>query len=444
MFDATPSIEAALIEAPARAGELIFGRPLLERLLRTCQRAGVKRFFLVAADPEHARVRAALGVFGESRDVVWLASPDQALAHLRSDATCVALRGNLVVATTQLRSVLVTHATRLGGVVALQSTDAAHGGTVTIGPLRKLIDGNGAETFWMAPGRELPFAMTGCPGDVRQAEIRLARALRHESAEKDAPLARWLDRRLSWRLSYGLAHTAVTPNQVTLAGTALGLLSAWLFAVPDYWPRLLGALLFLFTTTLDGVDGELARLKMAESRLGAQLDTLTDNLVHLALFAGIMAGCWRASASRSYLYLFLILLGGLVLCAVAGRRARLLSGDRQWIATVERLTGRDFAYLLVILALLDRLNYFAWAAAFGAYVFAVVLWQLTTRRQATSVAATARPAEDATRSVTTTENRGLLVEVSDLWRTVWARALNGFASGVRGYRRLVCGPGRRR
>jgi phosphatidylglycerophosphate synthase len=229
-------------------------------------------------------------------------------------------------------------------------------------------------------------------------------------------MARWLDRRLSWRISYRLAHTAVTPNQVTLFSTALGLLSALLFASPGYWPRVLAAVLFLVATTLDGVDGELARLKLAESRLGAQLDTVTDNLVHVALFAGIMAGCYRASGSSSYGWLLVLLFGGFALVTVAGRRARLATGDRQWIAKIERLTGRDFAYLLLVLALCDRIYYFAWGAAFGTYVFAALLWRLTTMRWGPSVSASPPPAA----SVNSSEGRGLLLELGDLWRAVWA------------------------
>jgi phosphatidylglycerophosphate synthase len=225
-------------------------------------------------------------------------------------------------------------------------------------------------------------------------------------------MARWLDRRLSWRISYRLAHTAVTPNQVTLASTALGLLSAALLAFPGYWPRLAGASIFLISTTLDGVDGELARLKLAESRLGARLDTLTDNLVHVVLFAAIMIGCHRASEGRSYLALFVILLGGLGVCAVAGWRARQRSQDQQWIARLERLTSRDFAYLLVVLALVGRIHFFAWGAAFGSYIFAIALWWATPKQVAAS---------ESPENLSGTENRGLLVELGELWRAVAGR-----------------------
>ncbi len=421
MLKKTPSIETALIYAPPRAGALIFGRPLLERLLHACRRAGVRRFFIEAVDGE-ATLRAALGSFGDSPDVSFVASLAQVLEQLPADAPCLALRGNLVLSAWQLRSLLARQAVRPGEVVVCESTTGAHSGTVAAGPPQRLL--SGAAVARIAHTGQLPYVLNERPEEVREAELRLARELRHETAEKDAPMARWLDRRLSWRISYRLAHTDIMPNQVTLFSTAVGLLSAVLFAAPGYWPRVLAAVLFLVATTLDGVDGELARLKMAESRFGAQLDTVTDNLVHVALFAGVMAGCYRASGSGSYVWLLVLLFGGFGLVTVAGRRARLATGDRQWIAKIERLTGRDFAYLLVVLALLDRLYYFAWGAAFGTYVFAAALWWLTTRRWGPSATAGAIPAASSVESEDGTEGRGLLLELGDLWRAVRSSKLS--------------------
>jgi phosphatidylglycerophosphate synthase len=379
-------IETALLTAPPRGGEAIFGRPLLERLLATCKRVGIKRFFIQAPPNERDRAVRSLGRFAGMPEVQIVESFDQVLNSpdpLDPAAPCLALNGNLVVSPWYLSQVVSEGERQPDRVLTLLSSDSERAGSVATGPLGEFIRGGLTPAGVYRAALGLPFALNGRPEDREEAERQLARSLKEETVDKDAFLARHLDRNLSWRISLRLARIpAVTANRVTVANTAVGLACGWMFASPSYWVRLASSLLFLVSITVDGVDGELARLTMTESNFGRLLDTITDNIVHIAIFAGIFVGCYRASGSVAYLYLFAVLMFGFSLCAVATYRAFSVHGAdvEKWISMVDRVSGRDFAYLLVLLAAVNRLNYFAWSVAFGTYVFAFGLMWLTQRQ----------------------------------------------------------------
>jgi hypothetical protein len=78
-----------------------------------------------------------------------------------------------------------------------------------------------------------------------------------------------------------------------------------------------------------------------------------------------------------------IQLAGFALAALSTFMAVRIRGPqaRQWIEKVERISGRDFAYLLIGFALFNRLEWFCWGTTFGIYVFALVLIWLTVRRR---------------------------------------------------------------
>jgi phosphatidylglycerophosphate synthase len=376
------AVETALIAAPSRADELVFGRTVLERLVLLCERAGVTRIFVSVPAGKRDALKASLARIAAAGSVTLVSSLDEVASGqhgIARDTPCIALRGNLVMSGRQLAELISSYVAEPARVARLSSADAGRAGEILVGPLGALLTRpNDAAPEAAGP---LPYALDGRNGDRGEAGLRLARTLRDETKHKDALIARHLDRRVSWRISYLLARTPVTANQVTIANTLLGLACAWMFAQPGYWWRLAGSVLFVLSVTLDGVDGEVARLKMGESKFGGQLDVATDNIVNVAIFLGLYIGCYRESGDVVYLYLLSALLGGFALCGLATWSAFRVTGHdaERWVGAVHRWSGRDFAYILLALALAGGLEYFAWGAAFGTYLFALGLWLLTIR-----------------------------------------------------------------
>lgn len=139
------------------------------------------------------------------------------------------------------------------------------------------------------------------PEALHEAETRLLGSLWLSTDGRIVD--RFLNRKLSRIFTRLLIRFPVTPNQVTLVAFLIGLLAAWLFLTGGYWPSLLGVVLFQLSAIVDLVDGELARLKLMESRLGKWLDPNCDNLVHLAIIASIAVSRFRATGEQFVLYL---------------------------------------------------------------------------------------------------------------------------------------------
>jgi len=94
-----------------------------------------------------------------------------------------------------------------------------------------------------------------------------------KASEDEVPVAR--------RFGGGLTLRAVLPNAITAAALCSGLTGVRFAIAAAYggegdWQRALFAI--LFAGVLDGIDGRIARLLKAQSRFGAELDSLADSL----------------------------------------------------------------------------------------------------------------------------------------------------------------------
>jgi phosphatidylglycerophosphate synthase len=213
--------------------------------------------------------------------------------------------------------------------------------------------------------------------EVRAAETWLLRGLIKAT---EGFMSRHVERRISLALTRGLVRTRVTPNMITVVSVGIGLLGAPFFLFADPLAQVVGALLFLTHSILDGCDGEIARLKFLESRGGAVLDFWGDNLVHQCVFACMAIG-WSLASNAAWPLLLgaLAVAGTLGVAALASRRfingEALVGPDRALGRLIDAISHRDFIYLIVALALFGRAQWFIALAAAGTPLFlTLLLW----------------------------------------------------------------------
>jgi len=111
---------------------------------------------------------------------------------------------------------------------------------------------------------------------------------------KDGIISRLINRKVSLRITKLLAPTGITPNQITFLSFLTTVASAVAFAMAS---PLLGGLLAQFASMLDGVDGEIARLKFLKSKFGELFDSILDRYGDFLIVTG-MAYSWYAGTGQ--------------------------------------------------------------------------------------------------------------------------------------------------
>lgn len=226
-------------------------------------------------------------------------------------------------------------------------------------------------------------------GDFHRESERIVQ--RSGGLSNDSLATRILSRPVSKLITRRLLNTQVTPNQITLLSFIIGLGSAGCFFQGGYAMGLIGAGLLLFSIWVDGVDGEIARIKFMETKLGGKLDIYCDNIVHIAVFFSIGMGLFHTHGDLIY-----IVLGGLAAIgslisflmlgtAVTEGKSKAHSADendRKKSDFVDKLANRDFTHFLFVLALFGRVDVFLWLTAIG--VNFLVLYLLFLRTKSTS------------------------------------------------------------
>ncbi len=144
--------------------------------------------------------------------------------------------------------------------------------------------------------------------------------------------------------------------------------------------NMLGGLLLLFSTWVDGADGEIARLKFMETEIGGKLDIICDNIVHFFVFGAIGWGASKVTGEVIHLYMgglaafaslaSWILLGAIILKKNTGATSPEPNSEP---SMAEKLANRDFIHFLMLMALIDQVKVFIVVAAIGARIFTIYM-----------------------------------------------------------------------
>ena len=384
----SPTLWIASSPEPAPGpGAPLLGIPIARRAVLAGMRAGFERILAerfegidaalaqttaVPADPEALpRLSGRLVVLspGIVPQVSWLRTMAAASVEpgtILSDGAAAALD---LEPEDRIPARLLSRPAGTGAVPALEALRPASGGS--------------APPVW---GR---FAVAS-PADISAAERWLLASL---VKEKEGFMSRHVERRISLAVSRRLARTSITPNAMTLVSVAIGLVGAAFFLSARPAMEFAGALLFLLHSIVDGCDGELARLKFTESRLGGVLDFWGDNVVHSAVFAAIAFAWHRVTGEAWPIAAGVAAVGGTLASAAFIYRTTMAGPAREGPAFVQATVGpptavsrvadalarRDFIYLVVLLSAFGRAHWFLAAAAVGAPAYFAVLVALASR-----------------------------------------------------------------
>ncbi|SFM64600.1 CDP-alcohol phosphatidyltransferase family protein [Thermodesulforhabdus norvegica] len=253
-------------------------------------------------------------------------------------------------------------------------------------PLVRLIKGGMSEK----PRYEGPIIFIRTREDVERVEEYLYQSL---FSPTDSFLTRKINRKVSIAITRRLSSLPLHPNHITIFNFILGVTGGLLLFCRSHTVTIIGTLLFLLSSILDGCDGELARLRYQRSRFGGLLDVVTDNIVHWVVFSGLTYRSVTISGFLPYGVLGL----SLIFSSIAAFLFSLYAstwGDRGCRPSagllfsesplselspdsgiLDRIANRDFAYLLVVLSILGRLEWFLLVGGFGAPIFAFLLFR---------------------------------------------------------------------
>jgi len=185
---------------------------------------------------------------------------------------------------------------------------------------------------------------------LKNAEHLLIEQLKKNT---DGPISKIFNRPISIRISKLLLKTGITPNQISLLTFIIGIFASLFFYVGEYLYLVVGGILVQVSSIIDGCDGEIARLKLEETKYGGWFDAVLDRYADALIIFGMVLGHWTLHNDITIWTVgFMALMGSFLNSYTAGKYDAM---SRKNIKDVNRIRiGRDVRLFLIFIGALSN------------------------------------------------------------------------------------------
>lgn len=288
MPEPRPFDAIVLADGPA-AQAVVVGLTLAERGRRVAARAGAGRV-LVVADADARRALAAWWR-GACVDAVLVIRASDQVVHTPLVSGLPGAGGTALAVGPRAEPREAIESAGYAGAIFATGDDAA----AVVAALGAGEDDRAIAARLAGHAAAVPHGEIACHPAVTRDDRRGAAKLLYRIVHKpqDNAITRYLYRPVSGPLTKLFVRTPITPNQISILTALIVIVGLIITARGSMNDAILGTAIVLAAAYVDCCDGEVARLKLLSSKLGAWLDTVIDELSSLGYMIAMGIHCHR-------------------------------------------------------------------------------------------------------------------------------------------------------
>jgi len=190
--------------------------------------------------------------------------------------------------------------------------------------------------------------------DTNQDLSNAKKYLLNNSSSKinDGPISKNINRPISKWITSKITDYPLSPNQISIAVLFIAAFSGLIISMEGYFFLVLGALLAQLSSILDGCDGELARLKLLESKFGGWFDQVLDRYGDLFILTGLTFHTYFIHKTLTVFFIGFIAVGGkIILSYTAFTYDSLVSAHNSF------RIGRDIIIFIILIGAVLNIPY---------------------------------------------------------------------------------------